>query len=351
MSRSPSRALGLLSGGHRSEHDISLRSAASMRAALQAAGHSVDEYVIACDGSWHVLPEGSVRPERVEAGFSGSAWSGSAAEAVLRWQRHGITCVVLALHGRSGEDGSMQGFLQQHGFAYTGCGVLASALAMDKVLTKRILVAENIATPAWRVIPADSPRTDELVPELGRALGWPLVLKAPALGSSVGVHVARTAREAEQALAELGSGDDVLAEAFLSGREFSVPVLGSGALSRALPTIAIVPKLASFFDIKSKYTPGGAEELCPAPVAGSVQEELMRLAVRTHRAVGATGLTRTDILEAADGALQVIEINTLPGMTEQSLVPKSARVAGLDMPALMNILVEDALKQHERRNA
>ncbi len=245
----------------------------------------------------------------------------------------------------------MQGFLQQHGFAYTGCGVLASALAMDKILTKRILVAEGIPTPPWHVVPAGSRQTSATIERLGSVLGWPMVLKAPGLGSSVGVHIARTMAEAARALADLGSGTDVLAEGFLSGREFSVPVLGSGESCRALPTIAIIPKLADFFDLKSKYTPGGAEELCPAPVADNVQVELMRLAVLTHRAVGATGLTRTDILEAADGSLQVIELNTLPGMTEQSLAPKSARVAGIDMAALMDILVADAFRQHERRSA
>ena len=351
MSSHSSRKLGLLSGGHRSEHDISLRSASSMRKALEASGFSIEEFIIACDGSWNALAAENQRPTHVESSFEVAAWRGTAAEAVLRWAALGVDCVVLALHGKSGEDGSMQGFLQQHGFAYTGCGVQASALAMNKILTKRILQAEGIQTPPWRVVPPTAPRDVAQVEAWASALGWPLVLKAPGLGSYVGVFIVRSPDEALSALADLGTREDVLVEGYLSGREFSVPVLGSGPQCRALPTISIVPKLGKFFDLESKYTPGGAEETCPAPVADSINQELMRLAVQTHRAVGATGLTRTDILEGSDGSLQVIEINTLPGMTEQSLVPRSALVAGMSMGQLMQALVQDAYEQCARRNS
>lgn len=342
----------LLGGGHESEHEVSLRSSATLRDALLATGRRVHPVLIGQDGTWNLMPPvapGSPAapfPRAVAGRHPGAAFAGSAAEGVTRLRSAGITTAVLGLHGRGGEDGTIQGFLETAGFAYTGSGVVASAAAIDKVLCKRLMTSAGLPTAPFLEVgeaagpgaaPADAARW-------AAALGLPLVVKAPGLGSSVDVHIAATAEDAARAAAAvLASGPRALVERFVRGREFTVPVLGRAAESEALPVIEIVPRLASWFDAGSKYTPGGADEIVPAPIGPAETARLQELAVRLHRLVGARGVTRTDIIVDGSGEPWILEINTLPGMTAESLVPKASRAAGLPLSGLVERLLDDAL--------
>lgn len=342
--------VGLLSGGHASEHEISLRTASTMRAGLEANGYCVIEMVIAFDCRWHELPSVcSQRPQRVEHSWGEAIWSGSALGAVERWKERGVECVAMGLHGRGGEDGALQGFLETCGLAYTGCGVAASAVALDKVLSKHVMRSAGIPTPRWSVVPGGV--GSEVVEQLVARHGLPLVAKANALGSSVGVFVCEDKASVLAALVALRAESQILVEDCVRGREFSVPVIGFGPEARALPVIDIVPKLGKFFDLASKYTPGGAEETCPARVDAVTAEAMATAALMLHRIIGARGVTRTDIMQAEDGTLAVLEINTLPGMTAESLVPRSAAVIGLSMAQLMDALVQDGLRARVARQS
>ena len=350
MSVADAGPVGLLSGGHASEHEISLRTGATMRAAMESSGCEVVEMVIGTDGVWNELARGlSQRSMRVDNECSAAVWRGDALEAVARWKQRGVRCVALGLHGRGGEDGAIQGFLEVSGLAYTGCGVGASAVALDKILTKHLMRSADIPTPRWSVVQCAGGRTSAAVAEIVTTHGLPVVVKAVGLGSSVGVFVCKDASAVADALHKLSTEAQVLVEDCVRGREFSVPVLGHGLNARALPAISIVPKLGDFFDLASKYTPGGAEEVCPAQVDATTAAALAAASVALHRLIGARGVTRTDIMQHADGSIAVLEINTLPGMTAESLVPRSAAVAGYSMAALMELLIQDGLDARAAR--
>jgi D-alanine-D-alanine ligase len=211
---------------------------------------------------------------------------------------------------------------------------------MDKLLFKRLLASEGLPTPPFReLLDAD----DDALRDAVEALGLPLVVKPPALGSSVGVCIVEAAKDLPAAVRDARGADGrVLLEAFVRGRELTCPVLGEGRGARALPLIEIVPRKASWFDYKSKYEPEGADEICPAPVHPELRNRAEALALRVHRLIGARGVTRTDFMVDAGGTPLILEINTLPGMTAASLVPKAAAVAGLSIASLVRRLLDDA---------
>ena len=258
----------------------------------------------------------------------------------------GARCAVIGLHGREGEDGVIQGFLDICRLPYTGCGVVASAIAIDKLHFKRVLRAEGLRTPQSRELRAtgDDRILAREVDAALKALGLPVVVKAPALGSSVAVHIAR------DPAAALGSIRNVLAqqgrclvESYIAGRELTCAVLGPAHAPRALPVIEIVPRKADWFDYASKYDAGGADEIVPARIPDALAKQVTAYAQNVHTLLDARGVTRTDFMVDAAETAWILEVNTLPGMTDGSLVPKAARAAGLSMPELVRSLIEDAV--------
>ena len=289
--------VGVLFGGRSAEREISLMSGNGVLAALKSKG--LDAH-----------------------GFDPAERS-LAALAAEKFDR-----VFIALHGRYGEDGTLQGALEQLNIPYTGSGVMACAIAMDKVMTKRIWLTHDLPTPRFLVLDGDSPPTVlRTVPD---QLGLPLMLKAPHEGSTIGISKVVGYSDMRDGFALCAKYDSVvLAEEFISGREVSVPVRGSGRSARALPIVEIVAPGGNY-DYEHKYFSNDTKYLCPAPLDAAATAHLQDLAVRAFNALGCSGWGRVDImLRAPDNAPFLLEINTSPGMTGHSLVPIAARAAGL----------------------
>ena len=241
----------------------------------------------------------------------------------------GFERVFIALHGRHGEDGSVQGALELMGLPYTGSGVLASAIAMDKVMTKRVWVAEGLPTPAWCwLAPGEQGR--EVLRRVPDELGLPLIVKPPREGSSIGVTKVQGYSEMQDAVALSTRYDaDVLCEQFIDGPELTCPVLGQGASAQALPVVRIdAPE--GRYDFQNKYYTDVVHYAIPSGLSAAEEEEVQRLTLAAYRALGCRGWGRADLmLRASDRKPFLLEMNTSPGMTSHSLVPMSARAAGI----------------------
>lgn len=253
-------------------------------------------------------------------------------------------CVFVALHGRWGEDGCIQGLLEVGGVPYVGSGVLASALAMSKVHTKRLFADAGIPSPEWFVC-RDGECADDV---LGR-IRPPLVVKPAEEGSALGVSIVRAADDVGAALEHAaGFAGEVMVERFVEGVELTVAVLGNDP-PKALPVIEIVPA-GEWYDFEAKYTPGMSEHVIPARVPAGQLEEAARLGVAAHRALGCRDLSRVDMIADASGGLWVLEVNTIPGLTPTSLFPDAARAAGITFDELCERLVGMALDRREARD-
>jgi D-alanine-D-alanine ligase len=289
--------VGVLFGGRSAEREVSLMSGQGVLKALQDKG--IDAH--AFDPGMRSLAE-------------------LAAEKFDR--------VFIALHGRYGEDGTLQGALEQLGIPYTGPGVMASAISMDKVMTKRVWLSYNLPTPRFAVLDAKNAQREELR-EVPDDLGLPLILKAPHEGSTIGISKVIGYSDMQEAFDSCAKYDDVvLAEEFIRGRELTVPVLGAGRSARALPIVEIRAPQGNY-DYEHKYFSNDTQYLCPAPLSDALTLRIQSLAVQAFNAVGCRGWARVDfMLREADDEPFLLEINTSPGMTGHSLVPMSAKAAG-----------------------
>ena len=295
--------VAVLMGGDSAEREVSLMSGQGVLAALRSLG--VDAH--AFDPAQRPLAD--LKPE-------------------------GFARVFIALHGRHGEDGTVQGALELLGIPYTGSGVMASAIAMDKVMTKRVWVAEGLPTPAWRWLAADAQQREVLM-KVPDALGLPLIVKPPREGSSIGVTKVEGYSQMQDAVALAGRYDpDVLCEAFIDGIELTCPVLGQGASARALPVVRIDAP-AGQYDYQNKYFTDEVAYRVPSGLAPGEEAEVQRLTLAAYRALGCRGWGRADLmLRSADRKPFLLEMNTSPGMTGHSLVPMSAKAAGIAYPQL-----------------
>ncbi|MFA5522468.1 MAG: D-alanine--D-alanine ligase [Castellaniella sp.] len=298
--------VGVLYGGLSAEREVSLMSGRGVCEALRSKG--VDAHLF--DTGEHALCA------LADAGFDR---------------------VFIALHGRYGEDGSIQGALELMRIPYTGSGLLASSLAMDKIMTKKLWVHEGLPTPAWRVLD-DASALDGLV----AALGLPLIIKPALEGSTLGLTRV-TRPDALVAAFERAQryGGAVLAEQFLPGAELTVPLLGAGAQARALPVIEIRAP-GGHYDYEHKYLSDDTRYLCPAPLDEALAREVMELARRAYVVLGCEGWGRADLMLDADGRPWLLEMNTSPGMTGHSLVPIAAAAAGMDYAELCMAILSEA---------
>jgi D-alanine-D-alanine ligase len=257
----------------------------------------------------------------------------------------GAGVVFICLHGRLGEDGTVQGLLELMDLPYVGSGVLASALAMDKVMCKHVFACEGLRTPEYVTLRRGEPLDFGAV--ISR-LGSKVVVKPASEGSAIGVHIVHDASELPEAIAEAFSHDDVvLVERFVEGVEVTVGVLGNEA-PQVLPTLEIVPE-HEFYDYESKYVPGMSSHIIPARVSEEARAECSRLSERAHIALGCRGLSRADTIVTVEGDVYLLEVNTIPGMTSTSLFPDAARAAGIEFPQLCERLVELAVENWESR--
>lgn len=257
-------------------------------------------------------------------------------------KREGFSRAFIALHGRHGEDGTVQGALELLGIPYTGPGVMASAIAIDKVMTKRIWAAVGLPTPAWRVLrPEEQAR--EVVREVPDRLGLPLIVKPPREGSSIGVTKVRGYSQMQDAVVLAAGYDaDVLCEEFIEGEEYTCAVLGEGEGAFALPVVRIVAPEGKY-DLQNKYFTDEVKYLCPCGLPADEEREIQRVTVEAYRALGCRGWSRADLMvRTSDRKPFLLEMNTSPGMTGHSLVPMSARAAGISYEDLCLRLLADA---------
>lgn len=324
--------VAVLMGGTSDERDVSLASGVEVARALREAGHQV----VAVDTAGGVLP--ASEEARLLAGGVGEtppevgrlrALDESHTVALARDPALGsVDVFFLALHGGSGEDGTIQALLDVAGVAYTGSDRLGCSLAMDKEVTKRLLRDAGIPTPDWRVGPCTAD-------EVERALGLPVIVKAAGGGSSLRLVLAHDRAELEEAIEASASWDDVvLFERYHEGREFTVGVVGD----ETFPVGEIVPA-HEIFDYACKYQPGLAEEIFPADIDEALSDRLRALALDVHRALRLRDYSRVDFIVDAGGRPWCLEANALPGMTANSLLPKAARAGGIGFPELCDRIV------------
>ena len=243
------------------------------------------------------------------------------------------TIVFNALHGKYGEDGLIQGTLDMLKIPYTGSGVLSAALTMDKVATKHFLNSANLSTPKFAVY-REIDRTDELAAEIEKIFGLPVVIKASSQGSSIGVTIVEKSSDIDEAIDNaFAFGDEILVEKFIKGRELTVAVFGNEDEAEALPVIEITTTTGRY-DYKSKYTKGLSTHIVPAQIPDELTAEVQKLAIATFKLCKCAGVARIDMMLSEENIPYVIEVNSVPGMTETSLVPDAARAAGIEFPEL-----------------
>jgi D-alanine-D-alanine ligase len=329
--------LTVLLGGTSSERNVSLASGLRMAAALRERGHVVrllDPATGPIDAPteavWRERSVGSSPPTASELTAL------KATDQTPMLPVHPLVkdaeCVVLALHGGQGEDGTVQALLDVAGARYTGSGAMATAIAMDKDMTKRVLVHAGVPTAAWRMTPVTADTA------IG-ALGLPLIVKPNREGSTVGLTIVKAREQFDGAVAEGHRYDrEVMCETFVPGRELTVPVLAGAAL----PVGEIIP-VKEIYDYECKYTPGMATEVFPADLTPEATSTVQRLAERAYVALKLRGCARIDFRLTPEGKFFCLEANTLPGMTALSLVPQSAAAAGVSFADFCDRLVQDAL--------
>ncbi len=298
MSALPKK-IAVLMGGPGSERDVSLATARGVAKALRSRGAEVFEI--------DVRDENFELPKDIDLAF-------------------------LAIHGTFGEDGQLQQILENRGVPYTGDGVKESWTAFDKIESKKKFEAAGVTTPRWQVIGANEKPT----------LPIPLVVKAPRQGSTVGVYIIKEAGKLETALAEARKFDrQLLVEEFVPGRELTIGILGD----QALPILEIIPK-GGFYDFTNKYpflnpqAGGGAEHVCPAKIEERLTRKIQELALRAYRSIGLQVYSRVDVLLPENAEPSVLEVNTIPGMTEASLLPEAAAAAGIKYDELCLRIIE-----------
>ena len=305
--------VAVLKGGSSLERGVSLRSAARVEDALAELGHEA----VGIDAGTDLVER--LRAERPDV-------------------------VFIALHGPGGEDGTVQELLEILDLPYTGPGVAACSLCMDKIAAKHEMRAAGLPTPDWAAFNATAFRelgAAETLDEIEVRLGFPLVIKPASQGSSLGVEFASGREQVPEALVAAFSYDDrVLLERYVEGRELAVSMLAG----EALPVVEAIPREGDFFNFEARYEIGRTEYVCPADLGADETGGVQEIAKKTYETLGCSGFARVDLMLGADGA-QVLEVNAIPGLTDTSLFPMAAEAAGIGFPQLVERIVESARKR------
>lgn len=344
--------VAVLMGGDSPEREISLRSGVGVSRALAEAGYDVT----AIDVSWRWKDE-----RQTDEGLSCSIAS-SLEEAGIKFEtctpkelanklfQFGTEVVFVALHGGYGEDGTIQAFLEFIGLPHTSPPSKSCMLAMDKRLTKQLLISAGLPTTPYLFLRKAELKTvgaAKIAERIYASLGFPCAVKPACEGSTIGVSKVTSMDEVEAALeTAFKYGQWCIVERWINGTEVTCPVLGEDENAFALPLIEIVPKAPSgFYDYEAKYTVGMSEHIIPPRLPKDVQQRVMELGTSVHRLLGCSGFTRTDMIVDDDGNAFVLELNAVPGMTKTSLLPHAAEAYGWSFPQLVDWIVRDALRR------
>jgi len=349
--------VGLIFGGRSVEHEVSIASATSIYRALDPTRYDVTLVAIDHDGRWHrgapkLPPEASLRGELVSlAPMPGPRALVPAESGTVGPAATPLDVVIPIVHGRGGEDGSLQGLLELAGIPYVGSGVLGSAVQMDKEVAKRLLQAAGLPVARWTLVRPSELRADPAgaAARALREIPPPLFVKPANQGSSVGITKVRERGALLRALEEAARYDTkILVEAAIDAREIEVALLGGERLEASVP--GEIRTRHEFYDYEAKYVDEDTELLVPAELDEEQTREVQRLAVRAGEVLDCEGLGRVDFLmERASGAFLVNEVNSLPGFTESSMFPRLWEASGLPYPALLDRLIELALERHRTR--
>ncbi len=322
--------VAVLMGGPSSEHEISLKSGKAVVAHGDKEKYDLAPVVISKKFLWKF-------PEGMELGEQ---------EALEELKKRNTEIAFIALHGEYGEDGTIQEMLAQAKIPFTGSGVFPSALGMNKAASARLFVSQGLKVP--RFITATRalriPQIMRLIAQHEFAI--PFIVKPLNLGSSVGVRLIKAAEDIATHVEEvLKKTHAIIIQDFIQGREVQCGVLEGNPHPRPLPPTEIIPLKSDFFDYNAKYVLGASKEITPPELPLETILKIQHTAARTHELVGCSGISRTDMILGNDGELYVLELNTLPGLTETSLVPQQAKAAGISFPELIDIIIEDGMKR------
>lgn len=341
----------VLMGGRTPEHQVSLVTGREVVKYLDRNRYTTLPVVISRDGTvWQLKTPDQILLQspagvgknynQVKTKAGKSLQTGGQPTSLTRLVSEKPDVVFIAMHGPFGEDGTIQGMLELAGLPYTGSGVLASALGMDKIMFRKVMDSEKIPTPRYLVF--DSQDSTSKIWQFFSQ--FPIIVKPYNQGSSVGVSIVHSRDELPGALKSAFSySNPILVEEYLKGVEVSCGVLGNKTPA-ALPVAEIVPK-NEFFDYEAKYTPGRSEEIIPARIPPKITRQVQETAVRVFQAIGARGFARIDMVVKNNKPI-VLEINTIPGLTSVSILPKEAAAAGISYPELLDKIISLALENH-----
>ncbi|MDE2079695.1 MAG: D-alanine--D-alanine ligase [Patescibacteria group bacterium] len=328
--------VALICGGPSSEREVSLKSGDQIAKALDRKRYDVSLVEIAKDGRWFLSPRSrrGGAPSKALTVFPKD-------KALERNDLRNIDVAFLALHGYFGEDGKIQSILELLGIPYTGSGVMASAIAMNKAKTAELAALGGLKIPDFDLT---------IETGAGSRVGYPCIVKPNESGSSVGTSLVEKDKKLKPAIEKaLSESKEAVIQKYIRGRELTCGVMGNTGRTGliALPPIEIVSS-SKFFDYQAKYSSRETREICPAPVAARVARALQESSKKIHALLGCDGLTRSDFILDKKGALWFLEINTIPGMTEASLAPKAARAFGWSFPEFLDKIIELALEKGSR---
>ena len=304
------KRIAVLMGGKSGERDVSLRSGKNVFNSLNLQGYSV----VSLDADDKLVD--NLKKSKVEIAY-------------------------IMLHGRFGEDGTVQGLLEHQGIPYTGSKVLASALAMNKVAAKRIFEAVGVPTPKYLAVNSDADISEEIF-KIKRVFPFPLIIKPVSEGSSLGVSIVKRVEDLDKVLKKtFEEYKDILVEEYIKGKEVTVGILGKNSETKALPVLELKSK-NEFYDYHAKYTAGQTDFILPAELSKDLYEFTQKIALNAHNALGCYGVSRVDIMVSGDNIPYVHDVNTIPGMTAQSDLPAEAKCAGISFDELVVKILESA---------
>ena len=331
--------IAVLMGGWSHEHGISIKSGKVVFDNLDNSKYSRRAVIITPENKVKLFPP-EIKPDDEILQKTEVLTFINAFDDLKKWN---VDAAVLALHGKGGEDGIIQGFLETLEIPYTHSGVLSSAISMHKIITRQIYESNGIKIPSGIVLQKNDD-IEKMILDVD--FSFPLIVKPPQLGSSFGIEIVENIEQLKNSLSNLWNIDNqILVEKYITGKEFTCVIINKkfGEKAEAMPVTEIVPINSEFFDYEAKYTAGATEEITPARIDDILAKEIQNITAKCHEILMCEGLSRTDFILSDKGDLFVLETNTIPGMTETSFVPQVARAVGMSFGDLLELLINYAI--------